>query len=256
MSDAPARSAALTLRGVEKTWASADRRFTFTVDALDLGRGEVVALTGASGSGKSTLLEIVGLACRPDRARRFEMNGTEGRADVAALHHRCDARGLASLRARRIGYVLQTGALLPFLTIAENVALPQRLAGREDPDEAAWLLERLDLGGIGRAYPADVSVGQRQRAAIARAMAHRPQLLLADEPTAALDPPNKVRVIDLFLELAARSRAAVLIATHERALVEGRGLRRLEVDARLVDNAEGNAGAGNVDHVRATLSAA
>lgn len=228
----------LSVRGLRKIWRGPDRSFTLEIEALDLRAGEVTALSGPSGSGKSTLLELLGLASRPDAAARFMLGGAAPAdvatpADVAALHAADDATALSALRAERIGYVVQTGALLPFLTIAENAALPAALAGRPDPSHAAALLDALELAPLRDAYPAALSVGQRQRAALARALAGRPALLLADEPTAALDPALKETATALICDMAARIGAAVLIATHEAERLGARAARhlRLAVDA-------------------------
>jgi putative ABC transport system ATP-binding protein len=245
VTDAPQR---LAMAGVVLTRDSADRRFVLEVEELSLARGEMVALTGASGSGKSTLLEIAGLAARPDRAARLEIAGRDGPVDATALHARGDRAALAALRAR-IGFVLQSGALLPFLTVAENVALCQRLAGRADPEGAAGLIEALGLAPVAQAWPSALSVGQRQRAAIARAAAHDPAVILADEPTAALDPPTKLRVADLLRRLADETGAAVLVATHERELFDSRADRCVEIIARRVEG-------GGVETVRAELRGA
>lgn len=222
--------AALTLRAVVKTLGGSDRRFRLSVDALDLMPGDVAALTGPSGSGKSTLLEIIALANRPDAAETFVIGGRDGAIDIVALMAADDRTGMAALRARRIGFVLQTGGLVPFLTVAENVALPLQLAGREDIGDGAALLDALGISALARAWPAGLSVGQRQRVAVARALVHRPALLLADEPTAALDPGAKARTIELILDLAARFGAAVLVATHERDLFADRPVRRLRIE--------------------------
>lgn len=237
MSRLDVANVALYLRDVTKIWVSRDRRFTLHVRAFDVGRGEVVAVHGPSGSGKSTLLEVIGLATSPDHSRLFVVGGTEGLIDVAALHAAGDSRALARLRASRLGFVLQTGALLPFLTVGENVVLPQKLAGYTDDGRCRWLLEQLGLVGYAGSYPSDLSFGQRQRAAIARALAHAPEIVLADEPTAALDPPSKTRVVDLFVQLAYELGTAVVIATHERDLLRNRPIRRVEIIVRSEANA-------------------
>ncbi len=234
---------------VEKTWVSADRRFTLRVADFHLEAGKVIAVTGESGSGKSTFLELVGLVGQPDQARRFAIWDGGRPVDIMALHQAGNAAQLAALRAKRIGFVLQTGGLLPFLSVAANIALAQELAGLEQ-DEAqaqrAAILQRLDIAGAALALPSALSIGQRQRAAIARAMAHRPGLVLADEPTAALDPLNKERVVDLLLHLAHDQGAAVIIATHEHALF---AKRNIEHAAIVIDSAD-----LAPDHVRACLS--
>jgi putative ABC transport system ATP-binding protein len=238
----------VAMHNVEKTWASADRRFTLRIADFHLAAGEVVAVTGESGSGKSTFLELVGLVSRPDQADVFTMSHQSESADIMALHRQGDASRLAGLRARHIGFVLQTGGLLPFLTVADNVALAQELAGLARQAARAQchaILARLDIAGTANALPGALSVGQRQRAAIARAMAHSPSLVLADEPTAALDPPNKDRVIDLFLHLAHDLGAAVIIATHEQALFAKRNIQQATITAQLSE--------GKADHVHAEL---
>jgi putative ABC transport system ATP-binding protein len=207
-----------------------------------------VALTGQSGSGKSTFLELLGLVSRPDRAGQFTMADGTAQANIMALHQQGQADRLAGLRAKHIGFVLQTGGLLPFLTVADNIGLAQELAGLDSAtaaEQRRTVLASLDIANTADALPAALSVGQRQRAAIARAMAHRPSLVLADEPTAALDPPNKERVIDLFLDLARSVGAAVLIATHENALFAKRDVARASITATLADPAS--------DHVHAEL---
>lgn len=226
MTDAAAAGPALSLRGLRKTVGGADRRFALEADALDLVAGKVTLLTGPSGSGKSTLLEIAGLASRPDAVRRFEIATEAGPVDAGALLARGDRTALAALRAGSLGFVLQTGGLVPFLTVAENLALAQTLAGRPDAARAAALLEALGLEGLDRATPAGLSVGQRQRAAVARALAHRPAVLLADEPTAALDPASKAQTASLLVDAALRFGAAVLVATHEPAAFADAAARR------------------------------
>ena len=245
----PSPGLVVAMEQVEKSWVSADRRFTLQVANFQLGAGEIIAVTGESGSGKSTFLELVGLVGQPDRADRFAIWDDSRPVDIMALHRTGNAAQLAALRAKRIGFVLQTGGLLPFLSVAANIALAQELAGLEQ-DEAqaqrAAILQRLDIAGAALALPSALSIGQRQRAAIARAMAHRPGLVLADEPTAALDPLNKERVVDLLLHLAHDQGAAVIIATHEHALFTK---RKIEHAAIVIDSAD-----PAPDHVRARLS--
>ncbi len=238
--------ALLSLRRVKKVLTSKDRQFTLEVDTFDLWPGELVLINGESGSGKSTFLELIGLATRPDKAVRFRFADKRDHYSVVSLHDAGDLTTLARLRAEHLGFVLQNGGLLPFLTLEENVALPRRLCGRAVADEDAWLLRQLDLEDLRSSYPESLSVGQRQRGAIAKAIAHRPTILLVDEPTAPLDPPNKARVVDLLLHVSQRFGAAVVIATHETAVFRALDLRRMEILARPVG------APGNLD-VRAEL---
>ena len=200
---------------------------------LTLCRGEVLALTGASGSGKSTLLEVLGLVAAPQPGARFTWLGAEGPVDLAALWQRDAQRSLARLRAVGIGFVMQTGGLLPFLTVRENLVINRRLLGLpENSVGVGYLIERLEIGALLDAHPGRLSVGQQQRASIGRALAHAPALLLADEPTSALDPRLAGRVLALMLDLAAELGTAVVIATHEHERVRALHLRQLQ--ARIV----------------------
>lgn len=199
--------------------------FTLAIDALSVRRGEAVAITGPSGSGKSTLLDVVGLVLRPSHPGRFTLAGS----DVAALWSGKRDNDLARLRARSIGYVLQTGGLLPFITVLDNIRLSPALLGRPaDPDGEKRLIDALGLGGLLHKKPAMLSIGERQRVAIARALAHRPPLVLADEPTASLDPSHAAAVMHLLLALAAELDLGVVVVSHDWDLLSRFGLRRVE----------------------------
>lgn len=193
--------------------------------ALRLRAGEVVAVVGDSGCGKSTLLEGVGLLLTPQRLGGYRLGDC---AEVGQWALRGDDRALAGLRAQRLGFVLQSGGLLPYLSAFENLVLPRRLAGLALRDaHLDYAIEALNLGGLLHKMPAALSIGERQRVACVRAMAHGPQLLLADEPTSALDPDNARRLFGLFLELARRREMACLVVSHDRALVREFGLPEL-----------------------------
>jgi ABC-type lipoprotein export system ATPase subunit len=213
----------LSLRGLVRTLRGAGSVFELRVPELELQRGEVLVVAGPSGSGKSTLLDLLALALRPDEAVRFRLDS----ANVVALWEKGDLDGLAHVRAQSCGYVLQTGGLLPFLTVRENIALPQRIAGREDAMFVATLAERLEIADQLGKRPAQLSMGQRQRAAIARALAHRPRVVLADEPTAAIHPSLAEEIVELLVAAAREAGAALVMATHDRGLVERFALPRL-----------------------------
>lgn len=286
--------------------------------SLDLYPGEQVGLIGPSGSGKSTALDLLGLVLRPDRAERFIFQTRRGSVDLAALWAQGAQNRLADLRLREMGYVLQTGGLLPFLTVRENMALTLRalgesgfdesgpaasgpaasgpdesgpdesgfgrtdlapsvlgesVPGRSAPDQSApdlsvqadrvaELAQRLDITRLLDAYPSRLSIGERQRVAIGRALAARPSFLLADEPTAALDPERAKKALDLLLELVTASGATLLLVTHDESLLKRARLRPLEtrisedngtVRAVIADKA--TRGTGRFASLAASLSA-
>jgi putative ABC transport system ATP-binding protein len=202
--------------------------FELRVPSLDIRAGEIVVLQGESGCGKSTLLDMLALALRPDQATRFGFRpGNHDDADIQSLWQRGDLNGLGALRGRHIGYVLQTGGLLSFLTARENIALSCRLLG-ETTAGIEPLAERLGIAGQLDKRPGQLSVGERQRVAIARALAHRPRVLLADEPTASVDPLNAAVILELLMDLVRRAGVTAVIASHDWRPGEGDGVTVLK----------------------------
>ncbi len=203
---APVRDALLVCDGLRKAYGS-----TVALDgaSLSVAGGEVVAVMGSSGSGKSTLLHCAAGIVAPD-------GGTvvyDG-ADVGSLS---DARR-SELRRGEFGFVFQFGRLVPELSCLENVALPLRLAGarrREAETRSREWLERLEVADVARHTPGEISGGQGQRVAVARALVTRPRVLFADEPTGALDSLNGERVMQLLIAAARETAAAVVLVTHE-----------------------------------------
>ncbi len=203
--------------------------YALSVPEFALSAGERVVVTGPSGCGKSTLLDMLGMVLRPDGVEAFRFApGTAPGCDVAGAWRDGRLEELAACR-RHVGYVLQTGALLPFLRVRDNILAPRRLLGLADGDAAETLAERLGIAHLLAKFPAQLSVGERQRAAIARALSANPPVVLADEPTAALDPAHAAGVLDLFMELAEESGTALVLVTHAPEQVEDRGFRRLRV---------------------------
>lgn len=197
-----------------------------SLPALSLKPGEVAALTGPSGCGKSTLLELIGLILRPDRLGGYRL-GSDG-ADVAGPLLAGDLDRLSTLRARRLGFVLQNGGLLPYLSVEQNIQLPRRMLGM--PLASPWVdtaVARLGLGPLLHQAPRRLSIGERQRVAFVRAIAHQPQLLLADEPTAALDPHNAHQLFALMLEMVGELRISALVVSHDWQLLDEFHIRRL-----------------------------
>lgn len=194
---------------------------TVALDDVDLTleRGEFVAIMGPSGSGKSTLMHMIGLLDRPTAGRYF----FEG-ADVAAL----DADQLADLRSRRLGFVFQSYNLLPRTTATENVELPLLYAGvpaRERRRRALAALETVGVGAMAEHASNQMSGGQQQRVAIARALVNDPGVILADEPTGALDTKSSQDVMNLLEHLNAERGMTILLVTHEPDV--GRRARRI-----------------------------
>ena len=187
---------------------------------LTLAAGEVAVLMGRSGSGKSTLLNLVAGVDRADQGV-ITVCGTDlGRATD---------RDRTLLRRRRMGIVFQQFNLVPTLTVAANVGLRLDLDGVGDPAAVAAMLDRVGLGDRAGAWPDRLSGGEQQRVAVAMALGHRPALVLADEPTGALDAANAEQVTGLLIGLARSAGSAVLIATHDPGL-RGRADRAWRMD--------------------------
>ncbi|MEO1422076.1 MAG: ABC transporter ATP-binding protein [Pseudomonadota bacterium] len=226
-------SDALRLDGVAKGYNLGTQAEVRVLEAatLSVAAGEVVALVAPSGSGKSTLLHIAGLLDGAD-AGAVEIAGE----DVTGVSH----RRRTAIRRHRVGFVYQFHHLLPEFTAAENIALPQRAAGVGTGDADARARELLTAVGLAdRAdhRPAELSGGEQQRVAFCRALANRPALLLADEPTGNLDPATSDQVFGVLMRLVRETGLAALIATHNLDLA-ARMDRTVRLDAgRIVEGA-------------------
>ncbi|HEY0103267.1 MAG TPA: ABC transporter ATP-binding protein [Brevundimonas sp.] len=206
-------SPVLSVRGLSRTYETGSGGLTVLkgVD-LDVMPGEVVGLIGPSGSGKSSLLHAAGLLERPTSGE-IRIDGQ----DVGAL----DERARTHLRLDRIGFVYQFHHLLAEFDARDNVALPLRIAGVAKPEARARAAEVLTALGLGERLthqPAQMSGGEQQRVAVARALANRPRLLLADEPTGNLDPATSQTVFEALHRLVKDTGVAALIATHNMEL--------------------------------------
>ena len=229
-----AAGVAVEITGVSKHYGAGETR----VDALrkldlTVRRGDVVALLGPSGSGKTTLLNIIGCIIEP----------TEGqvRLDGDTVYDGRWLRGdLRRLRLDKIGFIFQSHNLLPFLDAKDNVALVLELAGRSAAEARRRALELLDYleGGHRRdAMPAQLSGGEAQRVAIARALANSPRIILADEPTAALDSARSGIVMDLLRRLAVEQDACIVAVTHDEKIFDRFDRLYHLRDGRLEDSA-------------------
>jgi putative ABC transport system ATP-binding protein len=207
----------LALDDVRKSYATSEGPLEVLRGvSLRLAAGESVALTGESGSGKSTLLHLAGGLDRPDGGAIL----FEGQ-DIAGLSE----SDLAGFRRRSVGLVFQQFNLIPSLDVAANLAFQARLAGRHDAEWSRRLAERLGLAKLLDRYPEQLSGGQQQRVAIGRALAGRPRLILADEPTGNLDEATGDQVLDLMLALQAETGAGLLLVTHSLRLASRLGRR-------------------------------
>jgi putative ABC transport system ATP-binding protein len=211
-----------------------DQAHRVLLPRLRITEGGVLAISGASGCGKSTLLEAIGLLLGIAHCSRYRLMPAQavatrrGVVDVRTLLQKKDRNALANVRARYLGFVLQSGGLLPFLTVDANIHLPRRLLGMT-PTSAhiAHAIVCLGLATVLHKYPRELSIGERQRVAFVRALAHEPALVLADEPTAALDPHRAQDLLSLFLQLVGDFRMGALIVSHDWALMAQFGVERL-----------------------------
>jgi putative ABC transport system ATP-binding protein len=182
------------------------------IEQFRLADGEEVALTGSSGSGKTTLLHLIAGILTPDAGKIVFNLGSDGEVDITRLS---EARRDV-FRGRHLGYIFQAHHLLPGFTALENVRLGMSFSGRKP--EAAWaqhLLKEVGLGERLHYPPAKLSVGQQQRVAVARALANRPKVVLADEPTGSLDAANAQQVLELIRRLCREVSAALLLVSHD-----------------------------------------
>jgi putative ABC transport system ATP-binding protein len=201
---------ALVLEGVSKTRGRGSRAARVLRGvSLSVAAGEFVMVEGPSGAGKTTLLAVAGGLLTPEEGRVF-VGGHELHVDPRPLDRR--------RRARVVGFVFQRANLLPRLTVRENVLLMGAIAGLPRGDgrrEADDLLEKLGLAALRDRYPHELSGGEEQRVAVARALVHRPSVVLADEPTGSLDRASGQRVAESLAELARQRETAVVVATHD-----------------------------------------
>jgi lipoprotein-releasing system ATP-binding protein len=246
-----------------KVYRGGDGGVITVLDGVDLnvGRGEIVAIVGASGAGKSTLLHLLGALDQPSRGRiviagqplptvpSFAAPSRRTVGSMLSLRRYRERRAVrraisksdddvSALRNRSVGFVFQFHHLLREFTALENVMMPLRIAGWDDARarrRAEELLERVGLAGRTSHKPSELSGGEQQRTAVARALAIDPAVLLADEPSGNLDHANSERLHDLFAELSRDLEIAMVIATHNRSLA-GRADRTLLLeDGRLTD---------------------
>lgn len=220
------------------------QNYELNIKNLQIREGDKVAITGPSGCGKSTTLDILGLSLHPDQAREFvfspesPVKNADNSLDKPAatvyniinLWDENKQDVLSDLRLMHMGYVLQSGELLPFLTSGENMVFTALLTGMEKQqaqENALNLAKKLEISELWSAMPATLSVGQRQRVAIGRALASKPSVILADEPTAALDPLHAAKVMDIFLEALEQQGSTLILVTHNIEWAKAGGLKEI-----------------------------
>lgn len=205
------------VRNVSKHFGEGEARVDALSDvSIDVYPGQVVALLGPSGSGKTTLLNVIGCITEPSGGR-IRLDGE------VVYEQRWLRADLRRLRLEKIGFIFQFHNLLPFLNSLDNVAVVLGLAGYDAAaakERASGLLDYLEVGHRKHAMPAKLSGGEAQRVAIARALANRPSIILADEPTAALDSQRAGIVMDLLRKVAAEQQAAILAVTHDEKIFD------------------------------------
>ena len=195
--------------------------FRLEIPKLTIYSGEFIGVIGSSGCGKSTFLDILGLILSVDKAERFRLSvkqkNTIFRQEISSLSD----KKLSDIRREHIGYILQSGGLLPFLSVQENILLSDKLNNKNITQESFYkLVSLLGIQGQINKKPQYLSGGQRQRVAIARALIHNPEIILADEPTASVDKPTAIEIRDQFKNLAKASGSSVLMVTHDLEMVE------------------------------------
>jgi putative ABC transport system ATP-binding protein len=213
---------------MEVTRGREGESYAVVLSACRLNAGDVAAIVGPSGCGKSTLLEAIGLILEPKSVACHRLGAFDLTGDLHLSTSERETRW-ARLRQHYLGFVPQSGGLLPFLNVKQNIELPRKLVGLQGRDALLeQVIERLRLEPLLGRMPAQLSIGERQRVSFVRSIAHRPGLLLADEPTAALDPILAKELFTLIVQIAREFSIGALIVTHEWSLVEDVGIRQIE----------------------------
>jgi putative ABC transport system ATP-binding protein len=238
----------LVARELTKEYPSGGRPLAVLRDvSFDVAAGSFTAIVGPSGSGKTTLLGLLAGLDVPTRGRVL-LDGT----DLSTLDE--DAR--ARVRGERVGFVFQSFQLIPTLTALENVAVPLELRGERGAERrAAELLERVGLAGRGHHFPAQLSGGEQQRVAVARAFVNRPRVLFADEPTGNLDTATGARIVELLEALNREDGTTVVLVTHDLALAARAGRVIRLADGRVVSDTPGSALGGTAPPLGAAPAA-
>lgn len=216
------------LKDVAKTRSSNGYTFGLRVPSLRIHRGEKIALIGESGCGKSTLLDMLAFILQPSNIGSFNFHADhDNEIDIGIAWRKNKRNQLAALRKAHMGYVMQTGGLLPYLNIYDNINLSRQMLGMKADGTVEALARELGLARHLSKLPDALSTGERQRVAIGRALAHRPAIIIADEPTASVDPFAAEKIMSLFIGMVEERNITVIVASHAWRHIKQLGLRRL-----------------------------
>ncbi len=225
-----------SLKNVVKERLTDGVGFRLLVPDIQIRAEENIAVVGHSGCGKSTLLDMLALILRPDDSAEFNLHPLDDDShDISGLWQRDRQGQLSQIRKQHIGYVLQSGGLLPYLTVRENIELPRKLLKLPDDDSIGSISKVLGIHRQLDKLPGLLSAGERQRAAFARALSHRPSILIADEPTSALDPITAQKIMAVVMEVIRGLKITLITASHDWAHVYKMELRTLKQEAETVD---------------------
>ncbi len=226
-----------SLKNVVKSRLVDGAGFRLNIPSIEINAQENVALVGHSGCGKSTLLDILALALHPDSSDEFNLSPNETETfDLENLWKKKKQNAMAKIRKQHIGYVLQQGGLLPYLTVRENIELPRKLMNMPEDDSTRSIARIMGIHRQLDKLPGLLSAGERQRVAFTRALSHRPTILLADEPTASLDPITARKIMAVVMELVKGLKITMITASHDWAHVYKMDLRSLHQEAEVIEN--------------------
>ena len=223
------------LNDVQKNLESEGVAFHLSIPKLQIAHGEKIALIGDSGCGKSTLLDMLVFISRPTHSGTFHFHAKPTNAELVDIGMQWQKRHpsfLTQQRKQHIGYVMQTGGLLPFLNVRDNMNLSRHVLGLPEDDTVADLARELKIDRHLDKLPDALSIGERQRVAIGRALAHKPAVVIADEPTASLDPYSAKATMTLFVNLVDDLGVTLIIASHAWEHLRKFGLQRLYHNTR------------------------
>lgn len=229
-------SVVYSLKNVVKSRLVEGSGFRLKIPSIEIKARENVALVGHSGCGKSTLLDLLALALHPDSAEQFSLTPEDGDSfNIDTLWQKKKQNVLAQIRKQHIGYVLQQGGLLPYLTVRENIELPRKLMNMPEDDSTRSIARVMGIHRQLDKLPGLLSAGERQRVAFTRALSHRPTILLADEPTASLDPITARKIMAVVMELVKGLKITMITASHDWAHVYKMDLRSLHQEAEVIE---------------------